>query len=426
MKKNLILAVLSAVMMLTPSCQKTASNNIKEHGYLAFGDFSLDLDEEVITKGAPADGGYTIFIYKRVAGELGDLVKTMKYSEVIASDDKISLVAGDYTLVARSQESEVPAAAWEEPYYGASYDFSIAAGLVTTVNQPLVCTLLQCIVTVEYSDEFLAAVTGGNGVVGSTVVELTAGHELEYEMTRSGDQLTYDVRRGYFAVNGNTMTVTFSGNIEGKTQKMTTTFNNITPRQHRKVKFVMKKNEQGNATFDIEISDLISDEELNNDLTAQETVIGDDPDAPKGDGGILLEFNYAAGCDEQLTDLENIMIVPISERAMCIKLKATVPGGIKKFAVDIESTGTSFNNALAEVNAYHIDLVNPDPAHGAIFMVVPFPHGEDQLLGKQEVEFDLSPAQEALMIHKGIHSFVMTILDMNGCKKQIPVTMIVE
>ena len=66
MKKNLILAVLSAVMMLTPSCQKTASNNIKEHGYLAFGDFSLDLDEEVITKGAPADGGYTIFIYKRV------------------------------------------------------------------------------------------------------------------------------------------------------------------------------------------------------------------------------------------------------------------------------------------------------------------------------------------------------------------------
>ena len=316
MKRNLVLAVFSVAMVFAASCQKTAVNNIKGNGFLSFGEFSLDLDEEVITKGRPADEGYTLFIYKKVAGELGDLVKTLKYSEAIANDDKISLTAGDYTLVARSKATDVPVAAWEDPYYGTSYDFSIVAGATTTVDGPLTCTLLQCKVTVSYSDEFLAAVTGTDRVVGKTTVEVTSGAPLEYEMTRNGDDVTYDQSAGYFAVNGTSMTVTFKGSIGGKTQKMTKTFDNIAPRQWRQIRFIQKKNEQGNATFDIVIDKLIDDEVLNEDLVASEEILGDDPDAPKGDGGISLTFNYAVGCDPQLTDLENMLIVPLSERTM--------------------------------------------------------------------------------------------------------------
>ena len=84
MKRNYMIAALSAVLMLAASCQKTAVNNVNGNGFLAFGDFSLDIDEELITKSETADEGYTISIYKRVAEELGDLVKTMKYSEVLS------------------------------------------------------------------------------------------------------------------------------------------------------------------------------------------------------------------------------------------------------------------------------------------------------------------------------------------------------
>ena len=70
MKRNLMLAVLSVAMVFAVSCQKTADNNIKGEGFLSFGEFSLDIDEEVITKGRSADEGYTLFIYKTVAGEL--------------------------------------------------------------------------------------------------------------------------------------------------------------------------------------------------------------------------------------------------------------------------------------------------------------------------------------------------------------------
>ena len=106
--------------------------------------------------------------------------------------------------MARSIAGDVPVKAWEKPVYGVSYPFSIAAGLVTTVDEQLVCTLLQCKVTVAYSDDFLALVTGA----GSTKVELTAGEPLEYTLSKSEDVVTYDQRAGYFAVNGNSMTVT--------------------------------------------------------------------------------------------------------------------------------------------------------------------------------------------------------------------------
>lgn len=426
MKKNLMLAVLSVAMVFAVSCQKTADNNIKGEGFLSFGEFSLDLDEEVITKGRPADEGYTLFIYKKVADELGDLVKTLKYSEAIANDDKITLTAGDYTLVARSKASEVPAAAWEDPYYGTSHDFSIKAGATTTVDGPLTCTLLQCKVTVSYSDEFLAAVTGADGVVGKTTVEVTAGQPLEYAMTRSGDEVTYDQSAGYFAVNGTSMTVTFKGSIDGKTQKMTKTFDNIAPRQWRQIKFIQKKNEQGNATFDIVIEKLIDDAVLNEDLVASEEILGDDPDAPKGDGGISLAFNYADGCDAQLTDLENMLIVPLSERTMKIKLLLTVPGGLKKFTVDIASDNAGFNNALAVVDAHDgIDLLNPTEKEYGIFSVVPFPHGAD-LKGDTVIPFDLSNAQGAIIGFAGRHTFHMTIMDNEGCKKVIKVVMVVK
>jgi hypothetical protein len=110
---------------------------------------------------------------------------------------------------------------------------------------------------------------------------------------------------------------------------------------------------------------------------------------------------------------------------MSIKLKAVVPGTVKKFTVDISSDSDSFLSAVDLADARHIDLINPTEQNGVIFDVVPFPHGAD-LLGQTEILFDLSNAQEAILIFRGRHTFTMTITDAQGCSKTIPVTMIVE
>lgn len=412
MKKILVFA--SSVLVLLASCQKSPVHNAKGDGFLSFGEFSLEVDEAVVTKADPAGDNYSI----RILNDEDITVITTTYVQVKENGDKITLPAGVYTLTASSLAGDVPMASWENPIYGVSKKFIIKAGEVTEIGN-LTCTLLQCKVTVDYSDEFLAGITGA----GEATVEVTAGHPLTYALNADG---SYEKNAGYFAVGeGSTMTVIYKGSFGGKSTRMQKTFTGISAKQWRQIKFIPKKNEQGDATFDIVINDLISDEVLNNTVDANEEVIGEDPDAPKGDGGITLEFDYEAGCDEELTDLTNMIIVPADVRDMAIKLKATVPGGILKFSVEVQSDNAAFNNALDAAGGAVIDLINPSVANEVIFQVVPFPHGQE-LLGLTEVAFDLSAAQDAIINYRGVHTFLMTIVDNAFCTNKIPVTMIVE
>ena len=275
------------------------------------------------------------------------------------------------------------------------------------------------------SDEFLEKVTGDS----KTSVTLKEGYPLDYAL---GADKKYDKRRGYFAVEGTTMTVEFKGNFDGQTAKMTKTFSGIAPQQWRQVKFVLKKAEEGTATFDIEINQLVSDETLNDSVEADdELALAPDPDKPLGDGGITIYPDHDAGCDAEITDLSNLQIVPVDERAMAIKLKTVVPNGILKFNVTIATDNSKFMNAVdAAVSKdqngnYVLNLIEPEAKNAAIFKVVPFQNGPE-LLGLKEVDFDLSNAQSAIVSYPGRHTFTMYIMDETGCENTIPVTMVVE
>ena len=413
MKKNIIIAFASAALVLFASCQKTPISAVQGVGTLSFSEFTLGLDETVETKAVAASGNYTITIIDSEGNE----VEKKTYDEVKNNDYKLTLTAGSYTLVASSSADEVPLAAFEQPVYGVSKEFTIAAGMTTSIGE-LVCTLQQCKVTVSYSDDFLKMVTGQC----STKVTVDPEQPLEYAL--NADK-TYEQSAGYFAVTGSTMTVVFKGDIEGGSKSMTKVFSNIAPKQWRQIKFIPKVDEEGNATFEIVIQDLISDATLNNAADPKEEIIGEDPEAPKGDGGIALTPDYEAGCDAEITDLENILIVPVSTRDMAMRFRATVPNGVKKFNVLIDSDNDSFLSAVDAANARELDLINPLPENGIIFDVVPFPHGQE-LVGQTDIAFNLDSAQDAITIYSGRHTFKMIIVDQTGCKNEIPVVMVVE
>ncbi len=418
MKKNIFLIALAAAALAQVSCDKVSIKKTADAlGTLSFGEFIID--ETVETKAsASAGGNYSIFIY-----DADNALKlSTYYNDVISKGNKISLPAGDYTLVARSSAEEVPYAVKEQPVYGASKSFSIAAGETTTVGA-LTCTLLQCKVTVSYSDDFLAEVTGD----GTATVEVAAGYPLTFDL--DGTAKTYDQSAGYFAVNGGestSMAVTFRGSYGGKNGKMSKVFSDIQPKQWRQIKFIKKVDATGNATFDITIDGLVDDSVLNNDISGNaENIIGDDPYAPKGDGGITLSLDYAGGCDEEFTDLENLLIPTVAQRDICLKLACEVPDGVKKFTVDIDSDNESFLSAVDAADARSLDLINPTSDNEIIFSVVPFPHGSE-LSGQTSIAFDLSAAQDAIIVYKGTHTFTMNVTDTKGCRKSIPVKMIVE
>ena len=414
MKRN-ILGIISVAVMFMASCQKPTPSVKDEVGYLTFEETSISVDDSLVTKAyAPAAGSYTITILDSD----DNVVYENYYAEIKKMDNKIALREGDYTVVAKSDD--LPVAAFEQPVYGASKEFSIQPGVETPIGE-LVCTLMQCKVTVSYNDEFLSKVTGEC----TTKVEVTAGNPLDFKITHNGSSYTYDQSAGYFAVNGTTMTVVFKGSIDGKTKSQTKTFTNIAPKQWHQIRFIQKANEEGTATFDIVINDLLSDATLNNAVEGAEETIGEDPEAPKGDGGITLALDYEAGCDAEITDLQNIQIVPVTERDMAIRFKASVPGGVKKFVVDIESTNAAFVAAVEAAGARKLDLINPSEDNAIIFDVVPFPHGTE-LLGQTDIAFNLDAAQDPILNYKGTHTFIMNIVDNNGCKNQIPVVMVVE
>lgn len=406
------------------SCERIQVKSVEETGILSFS--TLSVDEELVTKSAVnASGNYVIDIFDTE----GRQVLTTSWSQVAANEGKISLSEGNYVLRASSSSDGVPAAAFEQPVYGVEKSFAITAGEVTDLGS-LVCTLQQCKVTVSYSDDFLSKVTG-NGVA---TVRVSENAPLSYALTYDGASASYNRSSGYFAVNNGdntTLEVVFKGYVEGKTQKMTKVLTGIQPRQWRQIQFICKVNDEGNTSFDISINDMVSDEVLNNDMGLAETIIGDDPEAPKGDGGINMIFDYEAGCDPEYIDMDNIVVPTLptldekNGKEMRLHFLLTVPGGIRKFNVHIDSNSEAFTSAVELAQATDLDLINPTAANDVIFQVVPFPHGND-LLGQTEVAFDMSNAQTAILGFPGNHTFTMNIVDNNGCRKSLPITMIVE
>lgn len=407
---------MSAAMTLLASCQKSEVPYSEAKGTLSFSGLEIGYDTELETKGSiPSPGNYAIFVFD----EAGEQVYKASYSKS-QEDNGISLLAGNYTIEARSTEEAVPASVFEVPIYGVKQTFSIEAGQTTNIGA-LTCTLLQCKVTVDYDNAFLNEVTGDC----QTDVTVTTGSPLTYKLSYNEGVISYDKSAGYFAINNGsntTMTIVFKGKINGKSQKMTASLTGIQPKQWRQITFYKKSDQQGNATFQIGINSFVDDEELVVPLTAEyEAVSGEDPDAPKGDGGITLTFSQ--GCS--YTDLNNIEVPNPDVEAMNLSFDVTVPNGIKKFVVDITSDNQSFMSSVALTGSTQLDLINPLASQSLIFDIVPFPHGQD-LLGKTALTFNLNAAQEPIYIFKGSHTFTMTITDQKGCKNSIPVVLVVK
>ncbi len=458
MKRFLAIALLASALMV--SCADDFKYKGEEVGFgtLSFADLQISVDsEEIVMRAAEAaPGTYLIFVYD----DKNTLYGTYTYNEV-KSAGSISLPAGTYRVEIRSEE-DVPAAKFATPIYGAVKEgIIITAGEPTAIGQ-VVCTLLQCKVTVDYNDDFLEMVTGDCNV------EVSVSEPLNYAMTwdsANNKIKEYEREAGYFAINNGddtTMEVKFSGMIfdeksgESKTMKMNKTFNNIAARQWRQVKFIKKVDVEGNATFDIVINDYVEDNPLNEDLTGSETVLEKDPNAPQGDGNIKLlsvaglnenttptqEMWNAAFTDDDM-DVETYEMIVLDDKIttadgkQLLQFEALVPNKIKDFYIVIESEILAPMMAGMMGDAEYIDLVHDTSVVELIATIIPFPYHNPAsgmyVENQTSVSFILDDAVSILrdlatdnpeLNHT--HTFQMNVRDWGGCTKQINLTLKVE
>lgn len=414
MKKSYILMPL--LLLLAVSCKKDVFEyGNGGNGVLSLDGFGIEVSEDVnpVTKAAEAAGDeYMLSLYN--AG--GDLLWQKTYGEVKKLTSGISLPAGNYRIEAASSSAAVPEAKFNAPVYGAGKDFTIEVGKTTALGS-LTCTLLQVIASVGYNDAFLSSVTGD----GSASVEVTSGSPLEYALSYNSGNPQYERRLGYFAVNGDdaTMSVTFKGSIDGKNQKMTTSIANMKARDWHVITFMKKVDAYGNASFSVQIDGLVEDLELVNDLPADEEGDGEDPNAPTGDGGIAL----VSTCSYDIA--APITVPTVEEGAFQLTMNAVVPNGVRRFTVDIASTNEDFIASVNTVGGTTLDLINPSELSLGVFGIVPFPHGAE-LQNQTQVEFDLAAAQTPLLAFAGTHTFTMNVVDNKGCRKSIPIILVVR
>lgn len=454
MKRFLAITLLASALLVSCADDFKYKSDEKVFGTLSFADLqiSVDQDEVIMRSEELATETYYIYVYDSE----GTLYNGQPYiydeGAIVGSADGILLPAGVYSIDIRSQK-EVPAAKFETPIYGITKEnISITAGQTTNIGK-VVCTLLQCKVTVDYNDDFLAMVASNSNV------SVTVGEALNYAITYDADNKvvkSYEKKAGYFAINNGektTMEVKFTGAIFDKdgnasNASMTKAFENIQARQWRQIKFIKKVDAEGNATFDIVIDDYVEDNPLDEDLTGEEESIGKDPNAPEGDGNIKLLSSAglnentsptkdawnAAFTDDPL-DTETYEVIVLDDNLtsgtdaegnpiQLLQFVASVPNKIKDFYIVIESEmiGPLLPGLIGD--AEYIDLVHDTTAVKAIAEVVPFPyHDPDNgviIAGATSVAFNLDKAVGILReMGNAQHTFKMTVKDKENFTKNI-------
>jgi hypothetical protein len=361
-------------------------------GTLSFMQFDVETSTEIdiISRAATsATYNYVIRIFDANGDQVGD---DYIYGQM---PESIVLTTGTYSMSIQSQ-SNIPAAEFEAPVYGATVNNIVIEEDQTTDVGVITCRLVNIKVSVAYN-EAMQAVMGEDC---QAIVEIGNG-ALTFAKGES--------QCGYFAAPevSNAMTVKFSGTVDGNYATMTRAFTDVKAGQWRKINFIMTVNEEGDATFDVVVEDWCDEKELANNVDVSEEVIGPDPDAGEG--------------EEQNPDAPKVIYkggsVPtapiVITDGMQLGFTISAPKGIAGLSVDIASDNADFKNDVLSMGISPIDLVNPSEAQISICNMFGLPYGSN-LVGKTETAFDLSGAVTPLMGFPGTHSFTLKITDTEG------------
>ena len=471
--KKIFLMAMSAALALV-ACDKDNYNysGLKEgYGLLSFADAGFVVSEETNTRATePASDNTVIWVYNvtedgtvnvdepvDLAPNDEDITYTT-YGAVKTSG--ITLPGGNYVL--RAQTKDAIPMVGDAAVYGIDEPFSIIAGQETPLEELTLYLYKQVKVSVSYNEAFQNSLTENGGTTTVTIdsenfatFNVTPNdfdsdsQYLYLDLTNEADEVKESGVSMEISVNAE-MYVKEDGVTSVKTQKMTAAVTGVKPRDYRKIQIHKEEIKDGGANFSIVVDGLEVDTELSTDISASEGSLGNDPNAPKGDGGIKLiniagltgdnqtEWNaYVAQTEEAIAN--NVMISGVHKDAITVNgltaltFSAEVPNGVYNFYVDITSTDAGFNDAVKNITVNkdgRIYLTKTESEHRAVVtslngLGISFPFPED-VIDKTEVEFPLSAAIEALAEFPGTHYFTMNVIDNTGCKNTIVLTLKVE
>ena len=253
----------------------------------------------------------------------------------------VELGSGSYTITVTSPSTEP--VAFEQPIYQAYEEFVIKAGEVTPLD--LVCTPLNCKVTIELSENFKKELASYEVVVSNGLGELTWTKNSEKDDFGEG-------KAGYFLPRGLEIKVKGYRSIDNTEATAVHFVADPQPAEHHIIKLDAKVTGQiGGITIDVNTD--FNDREQNVDVPGMDEEYVDRPDFGDGDDGEDEEVSTAPTITwgDNTGFFEATSITSESEISMVI----TAPKGIKTFIVEVSE---NFKGAIKVVTGGTIDYID--------------------------------------------------------------------
>lgn len=292
------------------------------------------------------------------------------FAELAKSTEPLELAAGNYRLEIASGES-IPAAAWDQPSYGASREFSILREQTTSLGE-VICTLRNIKATVVWPAELtdiLSDATTATVSLGANSLTFSKGDSRAAFFLPAGSESTLEFKlEGTFA--GTDSPIALTKSITG-----------------------VKSGQWREITFDIDSS------------APTITLAGHDITQPVA---LTAEmFDDAGNCTEPFTfDLAS-------------------PNGIRSLTVTVGSDNEEFLAALSSQQiplAFDLCTVESSSPLYEILRGFGYPLG-DEVKGQKAKSFDIAAQMPLLYQYDGTHTLSFEITDANRLSAEALLTL---
>lgn len=400
MKQSTTLLTLALFAILAfSSCEREQWGNAQKgsddidnraEGQIGLSALKVSVDEKTtstVTRTGINTDNFIIRIYDM--DKEGKMVQEWKYSEM---PEIFTLKVSHYSITAMSHE--VQPAEFEKPYYFSKQDFEITENTVTDLKE-LVCTLNNIKVRIAYDDELQKLLDEDSKVK----VSIGEGR-LEYAKD--------ETRAGYFKSIGETniLIADLNATVQGEKVTMSKAFIDVLPGEERIIKYSMKQNSGGDGD-----NGEIGKVDIQIDATCE--VVEKDITIAPGEEEPLPETKPAiTGKGFDIT--QSITIPPgvSTDNPYPVIVKIAVPEGIRNLEIGITSSSSDFAGAISDLGLTDFDLANPGALIG-ILQNLGLPYG-DKVVGKTDIDFDISGFTGLLMGFPGTHRFNLKVTDDKG------------